>query len=124
MCMYALATDASFYRLTPKAALLVDDEREVQRLLPLARSHNIGVTFRAAGTSLSGQAVSDSILIVANSHNNHNWSRHTVLNEGAAVRCSPGAIGGQVNATLAPYVSPFPHCLFVTLRQVPHQDWP
>jgi D-lactate dehydrogenase len=101
--LYALATDASFYRLTPKAAFLVDDENEVQRLLPLARAHNIGVTFRAAGTSLSGQAVTDSVLIVANSHNNHKWSEHTVLNEGAAVRCKPGAIGGQVNATLAPY---------------------
>jgi D-lactate dehydrogenase len=103
MRLYALATDASFYRLTPKVALLVDDEHEVQRLLPLARHHNIGVTFRAAGTSLSGQAVSDSVLIVANSHNNHNWSQHTVLNHGAAVRCRPGAIGGQVNASLAPY---------------------
>ena len=52
---------------------------------------------------MSGQAVSDSVLIVANSHNNHNWSQHTVLNHGAAVRCRPGAIGGQVNASLAPY---------------------
>jgi D-lactate dehydrogenase len=101
--LHAFATDASFYRLTPAAALIVDDEAEVQRLLPIAREHRIGVTFRAAGTSLSGQAVSDSILIVANSHNNHRWSEHTVLNSGAAVRCKPGAIGGQVNASLAPY---------------------
>ena len=104
MRLYALATDASFYRLTPKAALLVDDEDEVRQLLPVALAHNIGVTFRAAGTSLSGQAVTDSVLIVANSHNNYKWSQHTVLDNGAAVRCKPGAIGGQVNATLAPYV--------------------
>jgi len=104
MRLYALATDASFYRLTPKAALLVDDEDEVRQLLPVTLAHNIGVTFRAAGTSLSGQAVTDSILIVANSHNNYKWSQHTVLDQGAAVRCKPGAIGGQVNATLAPYV--------------------
>ena len=104
MRLYALATDASFYRLTPKAALLVDDEDEVRRILPVALAHNIGVTFRAAGTSLSGQAVTDSVLIVANSHNNYKWSQHTVLDNGAAVRCKPGAIGGQVNATLAPYV--------------------
>ncbi|MBR6347083.1 MAG: FAD-binding oxidoreductase [Bacteroidales bacterium] len=38
---------------------------QVSAVLKAASSHAIPVTFRAAGTSLSGQSVSDSILLVA-----------------------------------------------------------
>ena len=58
----AYGTDASFYRLTPKLVVEVADEKEVVRTLRLAGDWNTPVTFRAAGTSLSGQAVTDSIL--------------------------------------------------------------
>ena len=60
---FAYGTDASFYRLIPKMVLKVETEAEIRALLPLAKKHGTPVTFRAAGTSLSGQAVTDSILL-------------------------------------------------------------
>ncbi len=61
----AWGTDAGFYRLTPEIVLRSDNEGEISEIMKLASSHGLSVTFRAAGTSLSGQAVSDSILVVA-----------------------------------------------------------
>ncbi|MBQ7211721.1 MAG: FAD-binding oxidoreductase, partial [Muribaculaceae bacterium] len=59
----AWGTDASFYRLIPQIVVRSDNEEEVARLLALASQIKLPVTFRAAGTSLSGQSLSDSILI-------------------------------------------------------------
>lgn len=61
--LLAYGSDASFYRLLPKAVVKVHSEGEVVQLLQLAQRHQVPVTFRAAGTSLSGQAITDSILI-------------------------------------------------------------
>src|SRR5215470_16244767 len=58
----AYGTDASFYRLIPKIVAIVESEAEVVALLAACREHGTPVTFRAAGTSLSGQAISDSVL--------------------------------------------------------------
>ena len=57
----AYGSDASFYRLIPKIVINVENELEVQRILREAGRLELPVTFRAAGTSLSGQAISDSI---------------------------------------------------------------
>lgn len=95
----AWGTDAGFYRLIPQVVIRSVDEREISRLLRLAGSLHLPVTFRAAGTSLSGQTVSDSILIVAGKH----WERYEVLDGGAAIRLEPGIVGARVNAILKPY---------------------
>lgn len=58
-------TDASFYRLTPKVVVRSDGEQELSKIVKLASKYKMPYTFRAAGTSLSGQSVSDSVLIVA-----------------------------------------------------------
>ena len=58
----AYGTDASFYRLIPKIVVRADNEAEVSRILQQTAEGNIAVTFRAAGTSLSGQAVTDGLL--------------------------------------------------------------
>ena len=60
---FAYGTDASFYRLVPQVVVKVASEAEVQRILPLALAHRTPVTFRAAGTSLSGQAITDSVML-------------------------------------------------------------
>jgi hypothetical protein len=60
----AYGTDASFYRLVPQVVLVVDSEPEVLVALAICRKHGAPLTFRAAGTSLSGQAISDSVLLV------------------------------------------------------------
>ena len=94
----AFGTDASFYRLIPKLVVRVESETEVVALLKLAHSENVPVTFRAAGTSLSGQAISDSVLIVLGD----NWNGREIRNGGEQIRLQPGVIGANANAVLAP----------------------
>lgn len=60
---FAYGTDASFYRLNPKMVVKVHNEAELKKILPIAKRHGVPVTFRAAGTSLSGQALTDSVLL-------------------------------------------------------------
>lgn len=94
----AFGTDASFYRLIPQLVVRVESETEVIALLRLANSHQVPVTFRAAGTSLSGQAISDSVLIVLGDH----WNGREIRHGGAQIRLQPGVIGAAANAVLAP----------------------
>lgn len=56
-------TDAGLYRLTPKAVVKVASEDEAIRLIKFCNKNNVPLTFKAAGTSLSGQTISDSILM-------------------------------------------------------------
>ncbi|WMN18591.1 FAD-binding and (Fe-S)-binding domain-containing protein [Pseudomonas piscis] len=95
----AFGTDASFYRLIPKLVIRVESEDEVVALLQLAQRDQVPVTFRAAGTSLSGQAISDSVLIVLGD----NWNAREIRDQGAQIRLQPGVIGAQANAWLAPF---------------------
>ena len=95
----AYGTDASFYRLIPKVVVRADNESEVSRVLTLARQNGLPVTFRAAGTSLSGQAISDSVLLVAGA----SWQRSKVLASGEKIRLEPGVIGARANQLLAPF---------------------
>lgn len=95
----AFGTDASFYRLIPKLVIRVESEDEVIALLKLAQREKVPVTFRAAGTSLSGQAISDSVLLVLGD----NWNGREVREHGTQIRLQPGVIGAQANAWLAPY---------------------
>lgn len=95
----AYGTDAGFYRLIPQIIIRAKDELEVQKAMLLANKYNLPVTFRAAGTSLAGQAITDSILIVAGKH----WEDFDILENGEAIRMQPGLIGSRVNKVLAPY---------------------
>lgn len=96
---YAWGTDAGFYRLVPQIVVRAANEREVSAILSAASRFKTPVTFRAAGTSLSGQAVSDSILIVAGKH----WEKWAVEDNGDKIRLQPGVIGSKVNDYLKPY---------------------
>ena len=95
---FAYATDASFYRLTPEVVAVVESESDVRALLDIARTHGRPVTFRAAGTSLSGQAVTDGVLALIG----EGFSGCEIAADGERVRLGPSAIGGDVNAQLAP----------------------
>ncbi|MNF32536.1 putative FAD-linked oxidoreductase [compost metagenome] len=95
----AFGTDASFYRLIPQLVIRVESEPEVVALLKLASAEQVPVTFRAAGTSLSGQAISDSVLIVLGD----NWNGREIRGQGTQIRLQPGVIGAQANAWLAPF---------------------
>ncbi|MEY4763702.1 MAG: hypothetical protein RI907_375 [Pseudomonadota bacterium] len=95
----AYGTDASFYRLVPQVVVLARTEAEVATLLALAHRHQVALTLRAAGTSLSGQAVSDSVLVLVN----EGWTGQEVLDGGLRIRLQPGVIGQHANDTLRRY---------------------
>ncbi len=96
---YAYGTDASFYRLTPQLVLIVDNSKQLSAIIKLANTYNVAITFRAAGTSLSGQAVTDSVLITLS----ENWTDHEIHKQGDKITLQPGIIGAKANALLKPY---------------------
>jgi D-lactate dehydrogenase len=95
----AYGTDASLYRLIPKVVIRANDENEVAFILKICTELTIPVTFRAAGTSLSGQAISDSVLLIAG----NNWKDFSVISNGEEISLQPGITGGRVNSLLARY---------------------
>jgi Fe-S oxidoreductase len=95
----AYGTDASFYRLIPKLVVKVRDEADLTLILDAANRYSVPVTFRAAGTSLSGQAVTDSVLAVMDGDA---WRDHSIARDADVIRLQPGIIGAQANALLAP----------------------
>jgi D-lactate dehydrogenase len=95
----AYGTDASFYRLIPKIVILAHDEGEVIEIIKQAKALDIALTFRAAGTSLSGQAITDSVLVVAT----HGWKNQELFDNNQKVKLEPGIIGARANIFLAPH---------------------
>jgi D-lactate dehydrogenase len=95
----AFGTDASFYRFLPKLVVRAVVPAEVEHVLRAANALGLGCTFRAAGTSLSGQAVSDSVLVVLAG----GFRGLRVLEGGARIALEPGVIGADANAALAPF---------------------
>ncbi len=98
--LYTLAygTDASFYRLIPKIVIRAINEDEVSFILKECSYLLIPVTFRAAGTSLSGQAITDSVLVIAA----ENWKNYKIDDENHTICLQPGLTGGTVNRLLLP----------------------
>ena len=97
-------TDASFYRQIPKVVIRSDGEEEISKIVKVCKKHKVPFTFRAAGTSLSGQSCTDSVLIVAGKH----WERFTLSPDGESIKLQPGIVGARVNEILKPYGRVFP----------------
>jgi D-lactate dehydrogenase len=97
--LIAFASDASFYRLIPRAVVFPRAVEEIQALFRFSHEHRLPLTFRAAGTSLSGQAITDGILVEVARY----WRQAKVEDGGKKVRVQPGVIGGHVNHMLRPY---------------------
>ena len=95
----AYGTDASFYRLIPKIVILAYNEAEVIEIIKQAKLLDISLTFRAAGTSLSGQAITDSVLVVVT----HGWKSFELLENNQKIKLEPGIIGSKANQFLAPH---------------------
>ncbi len=100
----AWGTDAGFYRYTPRMVVRSDGEKELSQVLKLCSNHHQPFTFRAAGTSLSGQSVSDNVLIVAGKH----WEKHQLSDDKNTIRLQPGIVGARVNEILKPFGRVFP----------------
>lgn len=95
----AYGIDASFYRLIPKIIIKARTPEEITQLLKASQEYKVPVTFRTAGTSLSGQAVSDSVLVVLQGA----WRGHSILENGEKIVLEPGIIGSEANRFLAGY---------------------
>ena len=93
------ASDGSFYRLLPKAVVLADGVGEIRQLFAYSRRTGVPLTFRAAGTSLCGQAQGDGILVEVKRY----WQGVQVEDRGARVRVKPGTIAARVNLELRRY---------------------
>ena len=95
----AWGTDAGFYRLLPKTVVHPDTETDIINLIQQANNEHRHITWRAAGTSLSGQAISNDILAVVGKK----WEKYSILDNGKRIVLQPGIIGQRVNELLAPY---------------------
>ncbi|MBE6249860.1 MAG: FAD-binding oxidoreductase [Prevotella sp.] len=97
-------TDASFYRQIPKVVIRSDGEEEISKIVKACKKFKLPFTFRAAGTSLSGQSCTDSVLIVAGKH----WEKYEIGPNQDTIKLQPGIVGARVNEILKPYKRVFP----------------
>ncbi|MFH1071567.1 MAG: FAD-linked oxidase C-terminal domain-containing protein [Candidatus Glassbacteria bacterium] len=94
------ATDASDYMITPLAVVLPVDEADVLAAVESARESGISILPRGGGTSLSGQAVGESVVIDFSKY----MDRVIEVNiEQRWARVQPGVVRDNLNAVLAGY---------------------
>ncbi len=96
---FAYGTDASFYRLTPKIVVKVISEDEVIFVVKKCNEFNIPITFRASGTSLSGQAISNSVLLIVD----RSWNQIKISEDASKITLQPAVLGGRANFALSKY---------------------
>ena len=96
---HANAHDASHFLLIPQAVVVAADAHEVGRLLAASAAQGAPLTFRSGGTSLSGQALTDGVLVDVR----RNFTKIEVLDAGARVRVQPGVTVRALNNRLARY---------------------
>ena len=96
---FAYGIDASCYAYVPRVVVRAVNENEIITLFTLSQKYNTPLTFRAAGTSLSGQACSDSVLVLANAF----WQDIEIVGNAESIKCSCGVIGIEANEALKPY---------------------
>ncbi|MEE9573641.1 MAG: FAD-binding oxidoreductase, partial [Candidatus Neomarinimicrobiota bacterium] len=92
----AYARDASIYRILPEFVVRPKNENDIQKLLKYANDANKSITFRASGTSLSGQTVTNGIVAEIA----YDWQRIEVKNDGNSILLEPGVIGEHANQKL------------------------
>ncbi|MFJ3922967.1 FAD-binding and (Fe-S)-binding domain-containing protein [Streptomyces sp. NPDC090022] len=93
------ASDASPYRFVPQVVVVAEDIDDVSAVLSYAHGRGREVVFRAAGTSLNGQAQGEDVLVDVRRH----WAGIEVLEEGRRARIRPGTTVQRANAALARY---------------------
>ena len=99
--LYTLAkgTDASFYRLIPRVVVSVDNEKEMLDVIRLCSKHHTPLTFKAGGTSLSGQTITDSVLVEISD----SYSQYKIEEDGRLATFQCGLRGGLANQRLAKF---------------------
>ncbi len=99
LLLLAKGTDASFYRLKPKLIVQVNNEAEIRQVLKICHDMTVPVTFKAGGTSLSGQTITESVLVEIGP----GFSGHSIRGNGNIASFQPGVRGGFANILLSRY---------------------
>ncbi|MBN2570821.1 MAG: FAD-binding oxidoreductase [Ignavibacteriales bacterium] len=92
-------TDAGFYRLIPKLVVTVENEEEAIFVIKKCNHFNIPITFRAAGTSLSGQSITDSVLM----RTSRDWNKYEINDGATKIKLEAGVIAADANDYLKPF---------------------
>lgn len=96
---FAWSTDASYFRIVPEIVVHTDTLEQAKQTLAIARAHKVPVTFRAAGTSLSGQAIGEGILLILG----HDGFRTIDISpDSNKITLGAAVIGADANAALKP----------------------
>jgi FAD/FMN-containing dehydrogenase/Fe-S oxidoreductase len=94
------ATDASVYRMIPKAVAYPKNEADIKQLIAYATENNTTLIPRAAGTSLAGQVVGKGIIVDISKY----FTKIIEFNQKEQwVRVQPGVIRDELNRFLADY---------------------
>ncbi len=96
--LLAFGTDASFYRLLPRLVIKVHNEAEAIQVIHHCHRLQIPLTVRAAGTSLSGQSVSDSVLMLLVPSK---WSSYSINQDQKEITAQPALTGAKMNMVLS-----------------------
>ena len=98
LCCGIYSRDASCYQYRPRAVVRVSSIDEVADLLAIVRKLRVPLTFRAAGTSLSGQTLGSGVVADLRLA----WKGLEVRDGGMSVWVEPGVTVARVNEALAP----------------------
>ncbi|PUA19113.1 FAD-binding and (Fe-S)-binding domain-containing protein [Glaciimonas sp. PCH181] len=99
------STDASIYQIMPIGVVVPRDQSDLAIALDIARSHNLPVLARGAGTSQCGQTVGEAVVI-----DNSKWLNNVIDFDPVArtVTVEPGIVLDHLNAWLKPHGLWFP----------------
>ena len=97
--LVSYASDASPYRVLPKAVIRARDAADVAAVFAYGRRASVPVTLRGGGTSLNGQAQSEGILVDVR----HHFDGVAVEDGGRRARVKAGTLLGHANRVLAPH---------------------
>ena len=91
------AHDASHYTLKPESVYTPENPEELAQILKFATELGKAVTFRSGGTSLSGQALTEAIMVDTRKH----FRKIEIGKDGLSANVSPGATVRAVNNLLS-----------------------
>ena len=95
----AYSRDASIYRMLPEIVVRPKNDTDIRKLFKYANANSKSITFRASGTSLSGQTVTNGIIAEIA----YDWQKSIVKNSGKSILLEPGVIGEHANQKLVKY---------------------